>query len=366
MSMSLVKKAYRTIVPQNIRQKIWDLRHARHHSVSPPHKSESVRNSPKIPPGTNCDVCKSRQIVIFDNPAVSSIPFDFFRCRSCDFVFVHPKPDPIKTYADYEVVKIAEAPWNKHYLEAIEKYCKSKGRILEIGFGDAGFLELAHRAGWEVHGIEISTSCCRHASEQLALPNIKQGTLESVDFAQEVFDVVAAYNFIEHVPDLEKTLDQLEGILRPGGLLVLLCPNIGGLYHRMIPELFGTKDPLNITWVPPYHVSYFNKQNFRMLLERKGFTVLADESSGTNLLWWQHATTYGPEVMEKNLQSLLDEIKTSGTQPGEERLAQHWPKIVDHLRKRQVWALVQDMIPLEKAVGAECAILYIAQKSART
>lgn len=312
----------------------------------------------------HCDVCSSRRISRYRNPIVAQLPYRFFQCKNCDFIYVYPKPDPINVYSDSEVVEMGaeKTEWNDHYLQSIEKYRPQKGHLLEIGFGDAGFLKLAHQHGWNVHGLELSAPCVRHARHTLTLPNIEKGTIKNVQYPDHYFDVVAAFNFIEHVPDLHDTLRRIRRILRPNGLLMLLCPNISGLVHLLIPELFGINDPLGISWVPPMHLSYFNKNNFRQLLENSGFRVIADASNGTESLWLQHKVTFGPEVTNSKLEQLLAEIQQSRIATGQARVAKYWERIVEVFRQRLVWDMISGIMPLEAALGSENAILYIAEK----
>jgi SAM-dependent methyltransferase len=347
MLREALKKVYRGLLPPPARRRIFRLR-----------TDAAVRLAAR------CDVCRGRAIEPFTNGVIARLEYNFYRCRACDFIFVHPKPDPADVYTGGEVVEMGagESVWNAGFLEAVEKYSDGRGRLLEVGFGDAGFLRLAHEAGWETHGAELSEACVRHARDVLGLPNVRRGTLAELSYPEGFFDVVAAFNFIEHVPDLRATLRDLRRILRPGGLLVLLCPNIAGVYHRLVPELFGDEDPLNITWVPPYHLSYFNRDNFRRLLEDAGFTVVGDESGHTPALWQQHEVSIGPRVTGEQLESLADEIRSSPTPAGETRADEFRPRIAELLRRRLSWAFVADVMALEGALGSENAILYVSRK----
>ena len=315
----------------------------------------------------SCDVCRGKHIKRFSNDVIARLAYNFYRCRDCGFIFVYPRPRPEEVYTGGEVVEMGalESKWNGDFLDCVEKYVPERGRLLEVGFGDADFLKLAHQRGWEVHGAEFSEACVQYASQELGLPNIRHGAVEKL-YDEDYFDVVAAFKLIEHVPDLRATLAGWRRILKPGGLLVLICPNIEGIYHQLVPELFGQQDPLNITWVPPYHLSYFNRDNFRQLLQNTGFTVVGDESWRTPALWHQFEVGMGQSVTDKRLDNLLHEIKESGTPAGERRAEEFRPRIAELLRQRLGWSFITDIMELEGALGSENGILYVSRKVATT
>lgn len=350
-----LKKVYRSAFSDEARQRILRLRSKAKRGVRGLIGSFTVR----------CQVCRSRNVLRYKDSSADHIAFALFICRDCGFIFVHPVPDLSNVYSYTDVPELGEGEevWNADFLKAIESRAERKGKLLEIGFGNAQFLKLAHESGWEVYGVDLSPLFVEHARSQLQLPNIAHGTIEEMAFADEQFDVVAAFNFIEHVPDLRATLKEIRRILRPGGTLALLCPNISGIYHKVGPELFGGRDPLDISWVPPMHLSYFNKSNFKKLLESAGFEVTSDESHLTTSLWLQHQVTVGPDVTERKLEQLLDEIRASGNQRGRSKADAFHKRIVALLRERMIWAMISDLIKLEAALGAECAILYISRKA---
>lgn len=311
-----------------------------------------------------CVVCKGKNIQRFRNSAVAQLLFTFYRCRECGFIFVAPTPNLDGVYTDTEMPEFGEGEeiWNGHYLEAINKHSNGKGKLLEIGFGNASFLKLAHEDGWEVHGTDMGESLVRYASEDLKLPNIKLGSIEDLSYPENFFDVVTGFNFIEHVPNPRKTLKEIRRILRPDGVIALMCPNIAGIYHRLMPEVLGDNDPLKISWVPPYHLSYFDKTSFKTLLEDVGFAVVEDESHRMSSLWRQFEVNLGPKVTGEKLQQLTTKIKSSSTPKGDARVAEHYDEIKTLLIERMTWTMLTDLIALEPILGAEVGILLVGKK----
>lgn len=271
---------------------------------------------------------------------------------------------PEEFYADATIPEMGEGEkeWNRHYLESIEALMPEKGRLLELGFGNASFSKMANESGWDTHGVELSEPLVEHARETLGLPNISLGYLEEVRYEGGSFDVVAGFNFLEHVPDPSAILTEIHRILRPGGLVAVMVPNIDGLYHRLITELLGVKDPLRISWVPPSHIFYFNKENLSKLFRKNGFEVAADESRRMMCLWGQHELSFGPNATDEEMKSLIKEIRESQTPAGSQRTDEFYTRISQVVTRRMTWSLISDILQLEVPLGMESCLLFLGRK----
>lgn len=359
--LALVKKSYQRSLSVSARAKLWRLR-AKLRAVSSAPRHLKFRFTGR------CNVCRGKKLAPFRNPAVATIPYRFYRCADCEYIFVWPPPDT-PSMAHYETVTMpefgaGEAIWNRHYLEAINKHAGVKGRLLETGFGNASFLKLARDDGWQVFGTELSVPLVESAREEFGVPNIELGTIQTVTYPDGYFDVICGFNFLEHVPDPRRTLEDIFRLLRPSGLVAVMCPNIVGIFHLLMPEILGDNDPLKITWCPPEHISYFNKRNLKMLLESVGFAEVADESSGMGSLWRQFEPQIGPDVTAEKLKALVLEIQSSPNSGGDAKVAEYRSAIKKLLIERMTWTMLSDLIELEPALGAEVGVLLVGRKPA--
>ncbi len=313
-----------------------------------------------------CNVCQSKNCTRYALPPPPPPGFHYFQCQDCQLIFVVCDSDfePAEFYVDTTIPEMGEGEeeWNRHYLESLENQAEEKGKILELGFGNGSFLKMAHESGWETHGVELSEVLVKHASEELGLPNITLGYLEEVGFEDGSFDAVVGFNFLEHVPDPRAILTEFCRLLRPGGLMAVMVPNIFGLYHQLMGELLGDSDPLRISWVPPSHIFYFNKDNLTRLFEEVGLTVVADESARMNCLWRQHELNFGPQVTDQRMETLLQDIKASSTASGAARVAEFKERAKRLVAERMTWSLITDILQLEEPLGAESCLLFVGKK----
>jgi len=107
-----------------------------------------------------------------------------------------------------------------------------------------------------VHGVDISGEAVEYAREQYESPNVRfsQSDCMTLPFPSETFDLVVAFEIIEHLQDQEGFLKELSRVLTHGGLLILSTPN--RLYYT---EERGEKNP--------FHCREFSFPEFNELLQ---------------------------------------------------------------------------------------------------
>ncbi len=114
-------------------------------------------------------------------------------------------------------------------------------QILEVACGRGGFVRELARSGARIAGCDFSFSALRVAKSKLSESGLKklggqfvQGEAQRLPFADASFDVVISCETIEHVPDVQSTLNEMYRVARPGGRLFLTTPNylnFMGLYE---------------------------------------------------------------------------------------------------------------------------------------
>ncbi len=140
---------------------------------------------------------------------------------------------------------------------------RDRGRLLDVGCGNGGFLRTMSGLGWDVRGVEPDPAAARMSAQAVG-EVVHHGSIDTAPFADATFDVITLKHVIEHVDDPAVMLAHCRRLLRPGGKLVLLTPNARSLGGSM----FGC-DWLG--WDVPRHVFVFSSASIRAVLEAAGF-----------------------------------------------------------------------------------------------
>ena len=170
------------------------------------------------------------------------------------------------------------------YLKMVLKRRRNVQRILDIGCGYGYFLRACLEAGVpEVYGVDVSTTAIQKSH---ALENAKVSQLdfskERSSFDSETFDVITAFDVIEHVEDEHFFISEVYRILKKGGLLFMITPNgeswPRGVYMILI---YGRDDPT--------HINVQGVRRWEDLLRKTGFGRV--ETKGSLLHGFPPTTT---------------------------------------------------------------------------
>ncbi len=111
-----------------------------------------------------------------------------------------------------------------------------KGRVLENGCGVGMYVEQLAAFGGTVIGLEYDRE--RATEARTRSPHILNAAGEFVPLPSSTFDLILSHEVIEHVQDDRAAIREMIRVLRPGGRIVLFCPNRGypvethGIYWR--------------------------------------------------------------------------------------------------------------------------------------
>ena len=224
---------------------------------------------------------------LFNAPGVWQIK----RCpqERCGLLWLDPMPeerDLLRVYQDYYTHQDRPQPvrgltrWAAHWMyrallsgtglarqrdELFSLYLHGTppGRLLDVGCGDGGRLARWQTLGWEVEGQEIDATAAGRARTLHGL-RVHLGALSALALPDSTFDVVTMSHVIEHVPDPLALVQECRRILKPGGKLIAVTPNINSLGHHH----FGS----DWLWLdPPRHLHLFSQTTLGQLGVRSGF-----------------------------------------------------------------------------------------------
>jgi 2-polyprenyl-3-methyl-5-hydroxy-6-metoxy-1,4-benzoquinol methylase len=165
---------------------------------------------------------------------------------------------------------------------------RGEHRLLDVGCGAGGLLARYRELGWQVRGIDLSEGAVEACRAQGL--TVQQAGLLEADLPSRSFDAILLHHVIEHVPRPLDALRRARELLAPGGTMVVVTPNAGGLGFRMYGSCWYALDA-------PRHLHLFDAATLTQACESAGLAVrrLRSVSSSRVLAWSRHyARSQGP------------------------------------------------------------------------
>ena len=168
--------------------------------------------------------------------------------------------DASKTHAE-EIFSVY-SKFQDSRLQHIIPLVNSSTRLLEVGASAGQFLTHLKGIALELNAIELDKDCCSYLQNQLHIEADSE-FLENSRFSANVYDVVCAFQVIEHVEKPVAFLQTLRQATRKGGSIFIEAPN---LY-----------DPLLSVWnVPAYHKFFYHSAHLHYFTESSLAKVAID------------------------------------------------------------------------------------------
>jgi SAM-dependent methyltransferase len=115
--------------------------------------------------------------------------------------------------------------WHRYHFAA---HLVAGRTVLDIACGEGYGSALLSRSAAHVTGADVAASTLERAWRKYAeLSNLafRSADCSALPFADASFDVVVSFETIEHIAAQETFVAEVRRVLRPGGVLVLSCPN---------------------------------------------------------------------------------------------------------------------------------------------
>lgn len=146
---------------------------------------------------------------------------------------------------------------------------RTGGSLLNYGAKTGFFSHKMERRGWKVTSVE------RYHEERLFSLEMFHHRMidipEMSDLHAGTFDVITMWHVFEHCHNPHELLDRFYELLRPGGILVIACPNIRSTDAMHYGPYWAAYDV-------PRHLWHFNPNSISGLLHKHGFTLMHHES----------------------------------------------------------------------------------------
>jgi 2-polyprenyl-3-methyl-5-hydroxy-6-metoxy-1,4-benzoquinol methylase len=203
--------------------------------------------------------------------------FQLLHDRDLDMLVTDPQPEDLGKYYEsdnyishtdakkslvdkiYQTVKVYNL---KRKLALINSYSSTDRSLLDVGAGTGDFLWVAEKQGWKISGVEPS---------QLAKHKAKEKGLELYadldQLPQQKFDVITLWHVLEHLPDLDRQISKLIGLLSDSGTLVVAVPNFKSYDANFYKSFWAAYDV-------PRHLWHFSRNSIEVIFAKYGMKVV--------------------------------------------------------------------------------------------
>jgi SAM-dependent methyltransferase len=160
---------------------------------------------------------------------------------------------------------------NQLIMWAIENYCPNFQSFLEVGCGTGYVLSGVSKRfpRSTLYGSEIFIAGLGFAAARLPSTKFMQMDARSIPFENE-FDVIGAFDVLEHIKEDGEVLTQICAALKPEGLMLLTVPQHAWLWSSIDEYAF--------------HVRRYAAADLHQKIEASGFRLIRSTSFVTTLL----------------------------------------------------------------------------------
>jgi len=216
----------------------------------------------------SCDCrCSGRELGVYR----------LYYCQKCNFYF---SPEAFDSTPDYDEAYSSPA-YMKNQVDPIrhvkDRSCfgriptyraffdnispSSTRALLDLGCGVGRFCHAAHAAGWDVTGIDVSHSAISIA-KQYAPFRLVCGSMEDAIKEHSTYDVVTAFEVLEHIAAPLDFVKQVRLLLSEPGRIFFTVPN----WDCRLVQTATAYDA-----IPPFHINFFTQDACQALLEAAGY-----------------------------------------------------------------------------------------------
>lgn len=228
--------------------------------------------------------------------------FDIVQCNRCGLIYTNPRLKMAKIAALYDADYFQGHGFDKSidYVKDVKEHSTkddftledwdveniksllnknsstaTRYSLLEVGCGTGVFLDKARKAGFDVHGIELSDYAANFA-RQMGIP-VETKPIEETNFQPERFDAIVMREVIEHLPHPLESLRTVHAWLKPGGVLFMATGN----YDSPERKLRGANW---FYFMPEGHLTIFSNKTMTAYLKKVGFQYVNVTNQGDKLM----------------------------------------------------------------------------------
>jgi SAM-dependent methyltransferase len=246
-----------------------------------------------------CPYCSGQALApwldgVTDRLGIAQGTYTFLRCKECDSALLSPAPTSEELAGLYPEVysfhpSVAKGSKLKGLAARLEEQVFFRpqyrmqyrtmdavlgppapdARLLDLGCGVGQRLLAFRERGYAVHGLDFLPSVVSYLKDELGI-DATCGNLLQLDhlFGASSFDVVTAFQVVEHVHDVQALLKSCFRLLRPRGWFMATIPMGNSLQATVLKERWcGVREA-------PRHLNLPSHEGLRRACAASGFENL--------------------------------------------------------------------------------------------
>ena len=155
--------------------------------------------------------------------------------------------------------------WQRRRHRIITALARASNLTIDVGCGSSVILQSLNHA----IGVDISFSKMRYM-RRYRLP-VVNGSIFRLPFPDATADCVICSEVIEHIPMEATAFQELDRILKPGGILILGTPDYGTWIWPAIERLYRLLIPGGYA---DEHISHYSSDHLHLILSAMGYKIL--------------------------------------------------------------------------------------------
>lgn len=184
---------------------------------------------------------------------------DIYQCSETGYRFYYPPTTSGDGlfYKELQRFPWYYIPWKWEHDYVNTKFIKPGQNVLEVGCGHGSFIGKIASNGVSAEGLELNPDSVKEAEKAGVKVYLK--TVE--EFAETnagKYDVVCAFQVLEHIHDVHSFLTACFALLKPNGTLLVSVPN---------NQSFINLHSFDILNMPPHHMGLWDTQSLSALTD---------------------------------------------------------------------------------------------------
>ena len=206
----------------------------------------------------------------------------FMCCSDCDLKFFNPAITGSETF--YE--KLQKIDWyymdEKDEYDYAKKFINEKDSVLEIGSGKGAFSKKIKCNNYI--GLELSSKAIDIAAKDNITILNESIQIHAVNNSNK-YDVVCAFQVLEHVADIKSFIESSVQCLKPNGILIYSVPSA---------DSFVSLAPNGFLNMPPHHISWWSDKALSNITDLFGIQLIDiyhEELAEIHKQWYAYIVT---------------------------------------------------------------------------